>query len=63
MLPRAVVELACREFRVALDELPPAEAKVTTVLVRRADAYASSAIEAFLSTFRNDRPCAVAAAE
>jgi hypothetical protein len=30
--------------------LPPAEARVDTVLVRRRDAFASSALKAFLET-------------
>ena len=62
VLPRAVVEPAWREGRVALHTLPAAEAKVTTVLVRRRDAYVSSALNAFLHAVRGDHPLARAAA-
>jgi LysR family transcriptional regulator, cell division regulator len=62
LLPRAVVEPAWREGRVALHTLPAAEAKVTTVLVRRRDAYVSSALNAFLHAIRGDQSLAAAAA-
>ena len=61
LLPRAVVEPAWREGRVNLHALPAAEAKVTTVLVRRWDAYVSSALDAFLHAIRGDRALATAA--
>lgn len=52
LLPRAVVAEAAREGRVALHALPPAEALVDTVFVRRRDAYLSSALKAFLALAR-----------
>ena len=48
LLPRVVVEAAARAGRVALHTLPPAEARVDTVFIRRRDGYASSALRAFL---------------
>ena len=44
-----------------LHVLPMAEAKVTTVLVRRRAAYVSSALDAFLAMVRINRPLAAAA--
>ena len=61
LLPRIVVEAAARAGQVKLHVLPMAEAKVTTVLVRRRAAYVSSALNAFLAMVRNDRPLAAAA--
>jgi DNA-binding transcriptional LysR family regulator len=61
LLPRAVVESTARAGQVRLHALPMVEAKVTTVLVRRRDAYVSSALDAFLTVVRNDRPLAAAA--
>lgn len=43
---------ARREGRVAVHELPAAEARVETLFIRRRDAYASSALEAFLQFAR-----------
>lgn len=62
LLPRSVVAAAGREGRVALHALPPEEAQVATVFIRRRDAYASSALEAFLDCAR-PAPARVAAAE
>ena len=62
LLPRAVVEPAWRQGRVALHTLPAAEAKDTTILVRHHDAYVSSALKAFLHAIRGDQPLARAAA-
>ena len=59
LLPRSLVERARDEGRVALHELPPAEALVLTVFVRRRDGFASSALTAFRHFVR---PATVAAA-
>lgn len=49
LLPRAVVASACREGRVKAHELPAAfTPRVTTVLIRRNDAFCTSALVAFL---------------
>lgn len=48
LLPRSLVEAAASEGRVALVDLPPAEARVTTAFIRRRDAARSSAMAAFL---------------
>ncbi len=49
LLPRAVVASACREGRVKAHELPAAfTPRVTTVLIRRNDAFCTSALAAFL---------------
>ena len=50
LLPRAVVAAAAAEGRVALHALPPEEARAETVLVRRKDAFASSALLRFIET-------------
>jgi DNA-binding transcriptional LysR family regulator len=63
LLPRAVVGPALREGRVAVHGLPPAEARVGTVLIRRHDAHASSALVALLVTLQAERPRMLAAAE
>ncbi|MCW3473824.1 LysR family transcriptional regulator [Limobrevibacterium gyesilva] len=52
LLPRAVVAADAREGRVATHELPPAEARVETMFIRRADAHLSSAMAAFLDAAR-----------
>ena len=49
LLPRALVEGARRARRVAVHELPPDEARVETVFIRRRDAFVSSALAAFLA--------------
>ncbi|MBN9561587.1 MAG: LysR family transcriptional regulator [Alphaproteobacteria bacterium] len=59
LLPRSLVERARDDGRVALHALPPAEARVDTVFVRRRDGFVSSALTAFL---RFSRPEAVQAA-
>jgi DNA-binding transcriptional LysR family regulator len=61
LLPRSVAAAAARAGRVALVELPPAEALVDTVFVRRRDAYRSSALAAFLGHLGLRRPAADAA--
>ncbi len=52
LLPRAVVAKAAAEGRVALHALPAREARVPTVLVRRADAFLSTALSRFIETAR-----------
>jgi LysR family transcriptional regulator, cell division regulator len=49
LLPRALVEGARRARRVAVHTLPPDEARVETVFIRRRDAFVSSALAAFLA--------------
>ena len=48
LLPRSVVEAARHHGAIAVHALPPAEARAETVLIRRRDAYVSSALAAFL---------------
>jgi DNA-binding transcriptional LysR family regulator len=62
LLPRALVGPVWREGRVTLHALPPAEAQVETVFVRRRDAYRTSAVAAFLAIVRPPRPTALQAA-
>ncbi len=62
LLPRSVLAQARREGRVGVHELPAAEARVETLFIRRRDAYASSALEAFLDCAR-PAPRRVAVAE
>ena len=52
LLPRALAEDALREGRIGVHPLPPEEARVETVFVRRRDAYTSSALAAFLGLVR-----------
>jgi DNA-binding transcriptional LysR family regulator len=52
LLPRAVVAKAAAEGRVALHALPAREARIPTVLVRRADAFLSTALSRFIDTAR-----------
>jgi DNA-binding transcriptional LysR family regulator len=52
LLPRAAVARAQREGRVALHALPPADARVPTVLVRRRDAFTSAALSQFIGLAR-----------
>lgn len=59
LLPRALVERARREGRVAVHALPPEEAEVETLFIRRRDGYVSSALAAFLDAAR--APAAAAA--
>ena len=60
LLPRGLIGPAWRG-RVALHELPKAEAMVETVFLRRRDAYQSSALKAFLACAR-PQPVSVRAA-
>jgi DNA-binding transcriptional LysR family regulator len=52
LLPRALVGPVWQEGRVAVHALPPSEAMVETVFIRRQDAYLSSALAAFLAMLR-----------
>lgn len=52
LLPRGIVAGAAQAGRVAIHQLPPAQALAETLLVRRHDAYVSSALTAFLETAR-----------
>ncbi len=52
LLPRALLEGAHRSGRAAAHALPPEDAQVETVFVRRHDAYSSSALAAFLDLVR-----------
>jgi len=57
LLPRSI--LAAAQGRIVVHELPPAEAAVETLFVRRRDAFVSSALGAFL---RHVRPALAAPA-
>jgi LysR family transcriptional regulator, cell division regulator len=48
LLPRAMVETARRAGQVGMHALPPQDAFVDTVFVRRRDGYLSSALSAFI---------------
>lgn len=48
LLPRSVVHEPAAQGRVAIHELPPDRARVSTVFVRRKDRFLSSALSAFL---------------
>jgi DNA-binding transcriptional LysR family regulator len=52
LLPRALVETARRAGQVGMHALPPEDALVETVFLRRRDAYVSSALAAFLTMAR-----------
>ena len=52
LLPRALVGPVWQEGRVAVHALPPGEALVETVFIRRQDAHLSSALAAFLAMLR-----------
>jgi LysR family transcriptional regulator, cell division regulator len=52
LLPRAVVETARCAGRVAVHPLPAAQSRVTTVFVRRHDAYVSAALARFVECCR-----------
>ncbi|HEV8676160.1 MAG TPA: LysR substrate-binding domain-containing protein [Methylomirabilota bacterium] len=55
LLPKSVVGSAGSEGRIAIHELPPAEAGVETLFVRRRDALVASALAAFLDCVRAHR--------
>ncbi len=52
LMPRGILEPARRQGRLAVHNLPPAEARVETLFIRRRDAYLSSALAAFLDHAR-----------
>jgi len=52
LLPRGVVDAARRAGRIAVHDLPPREARVQTVFIRRRDGFVSSALAAFLDAAR-----------
>jgi DNA-binding transcriptional LysR family regulator len=49
MMPRALLGGVCAAARVSAHALPPADAMVETVFIRRRDGFASSALNAFLA--------------
>ncbi len=61
LLPKSVVGPAWRDGRVAVHELPVADARVETVFIRRRDAFLSSALGAFLQCARSKHARADAA--
>jgi LysR family transcriptional regulator, cell division regulator len=61
LLPRATVETARRAGQVGIHPLPPEDAFVETVLVRRRDSYVSSALSAFIAAVRPAWPVGQAA--
>jgi DNA-binding transcriptional LysR family regulator len=52
LLPRALVGSVCDAGRVSMHTLPPEDAMVETVFIRRRDRFTSSALEAFLTCMR-----------
>ncbi len=52
LLPRSLAGPVIAEGRVALHDLPPADARVETLFIRRRDGYLSSALTAFLACAR-----------
>ena len=60
LLPRALIGPVWQDGRVALHALPPHEAMVDTVFIRRRDSHQSSALAAFLAMLRpaQDMPLA-----
>lgn len=52
MMPRRLVEAHHMGERVRMHDLPPEQARVETLFVRRRDSYASSALEAFVAEAR-----------
>jgi len=61
LLPRSLVGPVWHAGRVAVHELPPAEACVDTMFIRRRDAFVSSALAAFLQCARPEQADAEAA--
>jgi len=49
LLPRALVETARRSGQVRIHALPPEDAMVDTVFVRRRDSFVPSALSAFIA--------------
>jgi DNA-binding transcriptional LysR family regulator len=52
MMPRAIVEGALRQGRIAAHPLPQREARVTTVFAKRRDGFVSTALRRFLECAR-----------
>jgi DNA-binding transcriptional LysR family regulator len=52
MFPRAVLARAARDGAIAIHDLPPADARVDTLFVRRRDGFVSSALAAFIDCAR-----------
>jgi DNA-binding transcriptional LysR family regulator len=52
LLPRSIVGPSRRADELAVHALPPDEARVETLFVRRRDAFVSSALRAFLDCVR-----------
>jgi DNA-binding transcriptional LysR family regulator len=52
LLPKAIVASSRKEGLVLAHELPPEDARVATMFIRRSDVYASSALNAFLTAAR-----------
>jgi DNA-binding transcriptional LysR family regulator len=52
LLPKSLIGPVWRDGRVAVHDLPPAEAIVDTLFIRRRDAFVSSALAAFLARVR-----------
>ena len=61
LLPKALVGPVLQHGRVAIHALPPKEAMVETVFIRRRDGYLSSALSAFLQQVRSSTAIAEAA--
>ncbi|MGO4303280.1 MULTISPECIES: LysR family transcriptional regulator [unclassified Cupriavidus] len=62
LLPRGVVAAAAQQGLVSLHELSPDKAHVETLLVRRRDAYVSTAMTAFVNAARSQFSTLMAAA-
>jgi DNA-binding transcriptional LysR family regulator len=61
LLPKRLIGAVWRDGRVAVHPLPPDEALVETVFIRRRDGFVPSALEAFLQTVRPNTVSAAAA--
>ncbi len=62
LLPKGVLEPARQDGRIAVHQLPTAEARADTLFIRRKDAFASTALAAFLDCAR-PKPTQTEAAE
>ncbi len=61
LLPKGMIEASAGAHRVAVHELPKADAVADTLFIRRRDAFTSSALAAFLRGVCPERPQAAAA--
>jgi DNA-binding transcriptional LysR family regulator len=61
MMPRALIGGVCAAGRVSVHALPPGDAMVETIFIRRRDAFASSALRAFLACVAGGLATAAAA--